>query len=255
MNACLRLVKLELIWIKQRRQLCSCSKKHFFHGLKIITYMSGIISILDFSKSNMIWTRKKHFLNLKYTIEKQDKTKQSQDVFPTVMTKRRIKINLEFVTIKQFVVPGRMTARAIALHSAKIVGPLGTASVFFQPLFLCSPVKRLRKDLHQYNSKLTIVQIVMSHLFWNQTWTTRMSSPVSCESCSLTCLAGFGLLLYAIFSVSSCFAVIVVLGRLFGWSPSMLPPSASSVKEEKPSCISFSNFVWIFNLPLAFACS
>ena len=55
-----------------------------------------------------------------------------------------------------------------------------------------------------------------------------MSSPVSWESCSRTCLAGLGLVLYANFKVSNCFAVIVVLGLLFGWSPSMLPPSANS---------------------------
>lgn len=67
-----------------------------------------------------------------------------------------------------------------------------------------------------------------SYLFWNQTWTTRMSRPVSWDSCSRTCLAGFGLVLYASLRVSSCFAVIVVRGLLLGWSPSILPPSASS---------------------------
>lgn len=70
---------------------------------------------------------------------------------------------------------------------------------------------------------------VHTYLFWNQTWTTRMSSPVSWESCSRTCLAGLGLVLYANFKVSNCFAVIVVLGLLFGWSPSILPPSANSM--------------------------
>ena len=33
------------------------------------------------------------------------------------------------------------------------------------------------------------------HLFWNQTWTTLMSRPVSAASCSRTCLAGLGLVL------------------------------------------------------------
>lgn len=55
-----------------------------------------------------------------------------------------------------------------------------------------------------------------------------MSRPVSWDSCSRTCLAGFGLVLYASLRVSSCFAVIVVRGLLLGWSPSMLPPSANS---------------------------
>ena len=45
------------------------------------------------------------------------------------------------------------------------------------------------------------------------TCTTLISRPVSWLSCSLMCLAGLGELLYAIFNVSSCFAVIVVRGR------------------------------------------
>ena len=49
-------------------------------------------------------------------------------------------------------------------------------------------------------------------MVWH-TWTTLISSPVSWLSCSLTCLAGFGELLYAIFNVSNCLAVIVVRGR------------------------------------------
>lgn len=65
--------------------------------------------------------------------------------------------------------------------------------------------------------------VVGTYRFWNQTCTTRMSSPVSCDNCSRTCLAGFGLLLYAVFSVSNCLAVMVVRGRLFGWSPSNEP--------------------------------
>ena len=67
-------------------------------------------------------------------------------------------------------------------------------------------------------------------LFWNHTCTTLMSSPVSWLSCSLTCLAGLGLLLYASLSVSSCLAVIVVRGLLLGWSPSRHPPSAVNSK-------------------------
>ena len=93
--------------------------------------------------------------------------------------------------------------------------------------------------------------ILLARRFWNHTWgvgmvsdrpasrgargpsgaggggraltcTTRMSRPVSEESCSLTCRAGFGEFLYAFFSVSSCFAVMVVRGRL-------APASESSV--------------------------
>jgi len=52
------------------------------------------------------------------------------------------------------------------------------------------------------------------------TWTTRMSSPVSALSCSRTCLAGFGLSLYARFNASNCLAVIVVRGRLLALSRS-----------------------------------
>jgi hypothetical protein len=47
-----------------------------------------------------------------------------------------------------------------------------------------------------------------------------MSRPVSELSCSLTCRAGFGLSLYARFNDSSCFAVIVVRGRLLAESKS-----------------------------------
>ena len=47
-----------------------------------------------------------------------------------------------------------------------------------------------------------------------------MSSPVSTLSCSRTCLAGFGLSLYARFKASNCLAVIVVLGLLFELSRS-----------------------------------
>lgn len=46
------------------------------------------------------------------------------------------------------------------------------------------------------------------------TCTTRMSRPVSEESCSRTWRAGLGEVLYALFRVSSCLAVMVVRGRL-----------------------------------------
>lgn len=93
------------------------------------------------------------------------------------------------------------------------------------------------------------------HLFWNQTCTTLMSNPVSWLSCSLTCLAGFGLLLYAIFSVSNCLAVIVVLGRLFGWSPSKHPPSKKFFLHI-PQCTFIRNFhIYWKHRPLVFAAS
>lgn len=73
-----------------------------------------------------------------------------------------------------------------------------------------------------------------NYLFWNHTCTTRISKPVSCDSCSRTCRAGFGLLLYAVFKVSNCLAVIVVRGLLFGWSPSnepsMYKPNHKTIK-------------------------
>ena len=46
-----------------------------------------------------------------------------------------------------------------------------------------------------------------------------MFSPVSCASCSLMCLVGFGVALNAAFSVSSCFAFIVVRGPLLFVQP------------------------------------
>ena len=48
-----------------------------------------------------------------------------------------------------------------------------------------------------------------------------MLSPVSCASCSRICLVGFGVAAKAAFSVSSCFALIVVLG------PRLLPATAA----------------------------
>lgn len=61
-------------------------------------------------------------------------------------------------------------------------------------------------------------RLSFARLFWNQTWTTRMSRPVSWASCSRTCLEGFELALYDVLRISSCFAVMVVRG-LF-WLPS-----------------------------------
>lgn len=46
------------------------------------------------------------------------------------------------------------------------------------------------------------------------TWITRMFNPVSAASCSRICLVGLGVWLKAFFRVSSCFALIVVLGPL-----------------------------------------
>lgn len=74
-----------------------------------------------------------------------------------------------------------------------------------------------------------------------------MSSPVSCDNCSRTCLAGFGLLLYAVFNVSNCFAVIVVRGRLFGWSPSNEPSIYRPIPVDREFMIYFPNrsgIVW-----------
>ena len=65
-----------------------------------------------------------------------------------------------------------------------------------------------------------LVRLSFARLFWNHTWMTRMSSAVSCESCSRVCLVGFEDRLYAAFRTSNCFEVMVVLG-LF-WLPSVI---------------------------------
>lgn len=55
------------------------------------------------------------------------------------------------------------------------------------------------------------------------TWITLIGSPVSFANCSRMCLVGFGVWLKAVLRISSCFALIVVLGpRLF----EPLPPSS-----------------------------
>lgn len=66
---------------------------------------------------------------------------------------------------------------------------------------------------HTYNGNARYFDSWLFYHLLILTWTTRMSSPVSWLSCSRMCLAGLGELLYAIFNVSSCFAVIVVRGR------------------------------------------
>ena len=48
-----------------------------------------------------------------------------------------------------------------------------------------------------------------------------MLSPVSCANCSRICLVGFGVAAKAAFSVSSCLALMVVLG------PRLLPATAA----------------------------
>lgn len=63
-----------------------------------------------------------------------------------------------------------------------------------------------------------LILLSFARRFWNHTWITRISNPVSCDSCSRTCRDGFELWVYAVRRVSSCLAVIVVLG-LF-WFPS-----------------------------------
>ena len=59
-----------------------------------------------------------------------------------------------------------------------------------------------------------------NNLFWNQTWTTLMSRPVSVASCSLTCRAGFGEVLYAFFNTCNINAGIHVgiLSAFFIWT-------------------------------------
>lgn len=61
----------------------------------------------------------------------------------------------------------------------------------------------------------------------DQTWTTRISKPVSAAKVSRTCRAGFGLVLYACLRISNCFWVIVVRGRLLVSSNSKSKPSSN----------------------------
>lgn len=100
----------------------------------------------------------------------------------TMMTET-VKVDFHFVLVEEFV----MSWRWSSFHGTEILTPTCPSSVFFQPFFFCSSGnKKLNNCCH---SK------ILTNLFWNQTWTTLISRPVSWLSCSLTCLAGFGLLL------------------------------------------------------------
>jgi len=74
-----------------------------------------------------------------------------------------------------------------------------------------------------------------------------MLSPVSCASCSRMCLVGFGVAANADFSVSSCLALIVVLGprRFAPAAPAPLPAAACPLPSTVPptsSPLSLSRF-------------
>jgi len=65
---------------------------------------------------------------------------------------------------------------------------------------------------------------------------TRMLSPVSCASCSRMCLVGFGVAANADFRVSSCLALIVVLGpRRFAPADPVPPPADVGCSSVPPS--------------------
>lgn len=49
--------------------------------------------------------------------------------------------------------------------------------------------------ISEMNAAIGCQHYCIAYRFWNHTCTTRISNPVSCDSCSRTCLAGFGLLL------------------------------------------------------------
>lgn len=70
------------------------------------------------------------------------------------------------------------------------------------------------------------------------TWITRMLRPVSCASCSRMWRVGFGVAAKAAFSVSSCFALMVVRGpRRFvppGWFSSFPTPPPLAPPTEPP---------------------
>lgn len=65
-------------------------------------------------------------------------------------------------------------------------------------------------------------------LFWNQTWMTRIGSPVSLASCSLISRVGFGDWLNTFLRTSNCLALMVVRGPRLLFSLSFLSPSESS---------------------------
>lgn len=125
------------------------------------------------------------------------------------MMTEAVVVDFQFILVEEFV----SARRAVALHGAEVLAPARASCILFQSLLLGASAKW----------RLSVSKVWLgptpsrqAHLFWNHTCTTRISRPVSCDSCSLTCRAGFGLLLYAVFSVSSCLAVIVVRGRLLG---------------------------------------
>ena len=98
-----------------------------------------------------------------------------------------------------------------SLVSPEVLAPSRTPCVLLQTLLLCPPI--------------TITTInwwdqMRNNLFWNQTWTTLMSRPVSVASCSLTCRAGFGDVLYAFFNTCDINAGIHVgiLSAFFIWT-------------------------------------
>ena len=80
-------------------------------------------------------------------------------------------------------------------------------------------------------------------LFWNQTWMTRMGSPVSLASCSRISRVGFGDWLKTFFRTSSCLALMVVRGPRLLFSLSFLSPSESSSSLEQVLFVSSLSYL------------
>lgn len=76
--------------------------------------------------------------------------------------------------------------------------------------------------------------------FWNQTWMTLIDSPVSCASFSLMCRVGFGVAANAALRISSCFALMVVLGPLL-FPFASFSPSSSNVLSSSTSLTACSH--------------
>jgi len=93
-----------------------------------------------------------------------------------------------------------VSSRDVLLRLSRISGALGRRNSLERAFFTTSSallVKILsrRGKQTQQERESGFSGKISGYLFWNQTWTTLMSSPVSCDNCSRTCRAGFGLAL------------------------------------------------------------
>jgi hypothetical protein len=109
-----------------------------------------------------------------------------------------VEVHLHLVLVEELVVAGRRTA----LHRAEVLAPPGPSGVLLEPLLFRPPEMHTQEFRTIVWKRFVVKQPFvflnytdLRYLFWNQTCTTLMSSPVSWLSCSRTCLAGLGLLL------------------------------------------------------------